>query len=245
MYYLLGINPGKSDTIDKITSIIVSEFKRVCVFNVTDDKATEGFIVKFLLFNKLILTIAANFLDHLEQKKLSIRAIVYASVWPQTYLWQHFIKDYLADYELLLQTHSFYSWMKWDAEIFNRTAAYLADNNVGLNVDIPQLKQFSEIELYGSFSNKERVLKSIYRYIRLPNFGQDDVACDFLQLAASKNNTVTEKALDESSKYLDAAYSSNEAYCAFQVRRIITSFVVIIYYYHNYYSNISSLWLLV
>lgn len=42
---LIGINPGKSDTIDKITSIIVNEFKRVCVFNVTDDKATEGLIV--------------------------------------------------------------------------------------------------------------------------------------------------------------------------------------------------------
>lgn len=118
--------------------------------------------------------------------------------------------------------------MKWDAEIFNRTAAYIADNNVGLNVDIPQLKQFSEIELYGSFSNKEKVLKSIYRYIRLPTFGQNDVACDFLQLAASKNNTVTEKALDESSKYLDAAYSSNEAYCAFQVRLIITFVIIII-----------------
>ena len=149
-----------------------------------------------------------------------MRAIVYANLWPKTYLWQRFVKENPVDYELLVQKHSFYSWLKWDSEIRNRTAAYAIENHVMLK-DIPQLKQFSEIELYETFLNKEKVLRSIYKYIQLPDFSMSDVACDFMLLAASKNQTAEEKALAKSSQYLDAAYSSNEAYCAFQVRSTI------------------------
>jgi len=78
------------------------------------------------------------------------------------------------------------------------------------------------VELYDSSLNKEKVLRSIYRYIRLPRFGLDDAACDFMQLAALKNYTAEEKALAKSTQYIEAAYSSNEAYCAFEVTIIIT-----------------------
>ena len=165
-----------------------------------------------------------NLLEQFEYKKLDVRAIVYANMWPKTYLWQSFIKENPADYELLVQKHSSFSWMKWDADIFNRTSLYAVDNHVMIKVDVPQLKQFSEVELYGSSLNKEKVLRSIYRYIRLPRFGFDDVACDFMQLAALKNYTVEEKALAKSTQYIEAAYSSNEAYCAFEVTIIITFF---------------------
>ena len=147
--------------------------------------------------------------------------MVYANLWPKTYLWQRFVEEYPVDYELLVQKHSFYSWLKWDSEIRNRTAAYAIDNHVMLKVNIPQLKQFSEIELYESYLQKEKLLKSVYKYIRLPDFSMSEIACDFMLLAASKNQTVEEKAFAKSSQYLDAAYSSNEAYCAFQVKFII------------------------
>jgi hypothetical protein len=123
--------------------------------------------------------------------------------------------------------------MKWDADIFNRTSLYAADNHVMIKVDIPQLKQFSEVELYDSALNKEKVLRSIYRYIRLPRFGLDDVACDFMQLAALKNYTAEEKALAKSTQYIEAAYSSNEAYCAFEVTIIITFIYRLLRFIHS------------